>query len=113
MKKSMLVSTAAILISVASFAQSDFTSKNSRDTLKTSQTVKAYPDGVMMTEGTMKLVKNEVVTPLDAEITMSNGTKVSVSGTIIYKNKTQSMMKEGQHMDMNGVLTETKDLDKK
>jgi hypothetical protein len=113
MKKSILVGSAALLISMASFAQNDLAGKDLRDTVKIENTVQSHPDGVMMTEGTMKLVKNEVVTPMEAEITMSNGTTVSVDGTIITKDKTQTKMKEGQHMDMNGVITEMKDLEKK
>lgn len=113
MKKSILVGSAALLISIGSFAQSNLPVKTTRDTVINYPSIKAHPDGVMMTDGTMKLVKNEVVTPMDVEITMNNGTTVSVSGAIVYKDKTKSMMKEGQHMDMNGVITDMKDLEKK
>ena len=112
MKKSILVGTAALLISITSFAGSNLSEREYRDTVKINYTLPAHPDGVMMTEGTMKLVKDEVVTAMVVDITMLNGTIVSVDGTIVTKDKTQTMMKEGQHMDMNGVITEMKVKDK-
>jgi hypothetical protein len=83
MKKSILVSAAALLISAASFAQSDLVRKNPQDTVIVEGNQNKHTDGVMMTEGTMKLVRNEVISTMVAEITMNNGTVVSVDGTYV------------------------------
>jgi hypothetical protein len=109
MKKSILVGSAAILISMASLAQINEPGLNRMDTVKIDHPQQTHPDGVMMTDATMKLVKEGKVTPMTEEITMSNGTTVLVDGTIVLQDKTRTTLKEGQHMDMNGAITEIKD----
>lgn len=103
----------AILISLASFAQSDTLRPEPIDTVRLDINDKNHPDGVMMTSGTMKLVKSGVVTPMEKDIVMSNGTTVQPDGTIIKKDNSRMMLLEGQHMDMAGKISVIKDTGRK
>ena len=65
---------------------------------------KSHPDGVMMQNGKMVKLQNGKMTNLDNDMTMSNGTKVMSDGTYIKKDGTKMMLKEGQHIDMQGKI---------
>lgn len=122
MKKIILVS-AAVAITVGAYAQTDSTNKkmsppdvnNTLDNLDQNrditndqnQSVKNHPDGVMMQNGRMMRVKKGKVTPLDNDITMSNGTKIQRDGTWTEKNGSKMMLKEGEHIDMSGKMIHT------
>jgi hypothetical protein len=127
MKKLILV-FAVVAMTVGAYAQTDTTNSNinTPDISKTddglnqnmdmqdNQThvqnipVKSHPDGVTMQDGKMMKVKKGEMTVLDADITMSNGTKITKDGTCIDKDGTKMTMKEGQHIDMSGNATPLK-----
>ncbi len=108
MKKIILVSS-AFLFSVASFAQSDTTDRQLKmDTIKNQTRHDSHPDGVMMMNSKMMLVKSGEMTILEKEVTMTDGTKVMIDGTILRKDNTKMMLKEGQHIDMSGKITSMK-----
>jgi len=109
MKKSILLGSVFILVFMASFPQAQALRRDHQKSAVIAVSQQVHPDGVMMTGGTMKLVKDGVITAMETEITMSNGTSVLVDGTIIKKDKTRMMMQDGQHIDMAGVITEMKD----
>lgn len=68
---------------------------------------KLYSDGVIMQNGKIMKVKNGQMTLLqEKSITMGNGTKIMSDGTCIKKDGTKMTMKEGQHMDLSGNLTD-------
>jgi hypothetical protein len=67
-----------------------------------------HKDGVIMHNGKMMTVKNGQMSHFERDITMSNGTKIRSDGTCIYNNGKKSMMKEGQHMDMSGNISDMK-----
>ena len=74
----------------------------------------ALKDSLMtMKDGKMMIVKNGAWMAMDAEVTCTNGRKVSVDGTISKKDKKrkleEGMMidKDGQIMDKNGKLMDT------
>lgn len=75
---------------------------------------KSHPDGVIMQNGKMVKVQNGKMINLDDYMTMSNDTKVMSDGTYIKKDGTKMILKEGQHIDMQGKIIFIKtDKDKK
>ena len=65
---------------------------------------KSHPNGVMMQNGKMMLIKDGKMTTMENEIKMSNGTKVMANGSYMTENGKSMVMKEGQHMDMMGKM---------
>lgn len=113
MKKIILV-FAAIAISAGAFAQRDsmkreMSPRNMHNTqiqhLQSSRVDKSHPDGVMMQNGKIMMVKKGQMTTLDHDMTMSNGTKIMTDGSYTPKDGTTLQLKEGQHMDMSGNLS--------
>jgi len=117
MKKVIFVST-ALCFSLCLFAQTDPTKNkmyhDDKDHPRMTKEMnhqtgyKSFPDGVMMKNGKLMMLKTGKLTMMDHEMTMSNGTKIMSDGTIMKKNGTKMMMKEGQHMDMSGNMRNTK-----
>lgn len=117
MKKVIFVS-AALCFSMCLFAQTDSIKNkmNNRDNNDPKMTKvmnhqrvnQSFPNGVMMKNGKLMMVKNGKLTMMDHEMSMANGTKVMPNGTILKKDGTKMMMKEGQHMDMAGHTINTK-----
>ena len=112
MKKLILVFV-AIAITAGAYAQDGSTNRKmspqdlnntQKQNLQNNPVDKPNPDGVMMQNGKMMMVKNGQMTSLDHDMTMSNGTKIKSDGTCIKKDGTKKMMKEGQHMDMSGNM---------
>jgi hypothetical protein len=112
MKKVILL-FAAIAITAGAYAQTDSTNTklNSRDMnnnemhhMQHSPVHESHPDGVMMKNGKMMMVKDGQFTVLDHEMTMSNGTTVMADGTWTKKDGTKMKMNEGEHIDMDGKL---------
>jgi hypothetical protein len=112
MKKLILVFT-AILFSISSFAESDSTKvmkthkrvvTSKRVTSKTYTTHKAHPDGVMLVDGKAMMIKNGKMTKLESDVYLNNGTKVTPEGMCTDKTGTSMMMKEGEHLDMEGNM---------
>src|SRR5665647_1828043 len=112
MKKLILVFI-AIAITAGAYAQAGSTNRKmspqdlnntQKQNLQNNPVDKPHPDGVMMQNGKMMMVKNGQMTSLDHDMTMSNGTKIKSDGTCIKKDGTKKMMKEGQHMDMSGNM---------
>jgi len=74
----------------------------------------ALKDSLMtLKDGKMLIVKNGAWVALDAEVTCTNGRKVSVDGTVSKKDKKRKLEegmlidKDGQIMDKNGKLMDT------
>lgn len=65
----------------------------------------ADSDGVMMHDGKMMMMKRGKPTgPMENAMTMSNGTTVMVDGTVRTKDGSETHIKEGQMMMMDGHL---------
>lgn len=116
MKKVILL-FAAIAITAGAYAQTDSTNTklSPRDMnhkqiqhMQHSPVHESHPDGVMMKNGKMMMVKNGQFTALDHEMIMKNGTKVMADGTCTKKDGTKMLMKDGEHLDMSGNLTPSK-----
>jgi hypothetical protein len=111
MKKLIFV-CAALALSFGSFAQSD-TSKLiiiNHDATYQDQIDMSKVDGCMMKEGKMLMIKDSVLSPMTVPMTMKNGTKVMIDGLCVLENGTELRMKEGDHIDMAGVLHIRKDV---
>lgn len=62
-------------------------------------------DGVTMRDGLMMIMKHgKVAMPLDAAVTMTNGTVVSPDGTITLQGGKEFRMHSGEVMTMDGHL---------
>jgi hypothetical protein len=61
-------------------------------------------DGVMMKENKMMMMKDGKTMPMDSDVTLSDGTKVMKDGTVMKKDGTKMMMKNGDAMDMSGMM---------
>jgi hypothetical protein len=64
-------------------------------------------DGVMMQNGKMMMMKaGKAAGPMASDMTMSNGAKVMMDGTMIMKDGTRDQLKDGQMMMMDGKIME-------
>ena len=61
-------------------------------------------DHIMMKDGKVMMIMEGKSMPADKELTLSNGAKVSVDGTVTMKDGTKMMMKEGDMMSMAGEM---------
>jgi hypothetical protein len=67
----------------------------------------AEKDGVMMKDGKMwRLQDGKEIGRMDRETTMSNGTKVMMSGKMMMKDGKEMQLQEGQVMMLDGKLIE-------
>ena len=113
--KKMIIVSAAILLSFASFAQTDSTNNmmknNKMGNGMNHQAMmdKSHGDGVMMMNGKMMMEHSGKMTMMNHNMTMTNGTKVMANGTFIKKDGTKMMMKEGQEMNMSGKMMPMED----
>lgn len=104
MKKVIFVFS-ALAFSVAAFAQSDTVINKTQPVLIDSvQQDMSKVDGIMMTDGKMIIIKDSVSSPMIKQIIMGNGTKVNMDGMCFKMNGEKMKMKEGDHMDMRGIL---------
>jgi hypothetical protein len=72
--------------------------------------VETKEDVVMMKKGTMMLVRNGEMMPMDMVMTLSNGTRVAMDGTITMPDGTSRMMMDGEAMTMDGEMTTMADV---
>lgn len=61
-------------------------------------------DHIMMKDGKVMMMKEGKSMPLDKEITLTNGSKVAVDGTVTMRDGTKMTMKEGDMMTMDGAM---------
>lgn len=65
-------------------------------------TLKASNNRIIMVNGEMMVEKDGDITKMDKDLELSNGTKVSIDGTVEKKDGTNTMMRDGDSMMMNG-----------
>jgi hypothetical protein len=64
-------------------------------------------DGVMMRDGKMwRLQDGKEIGRMDRETTMTNGTRVMMSGKMVMKDGKEMQMQEGQTMMLDGKIME-------
>lgn len=67
----------------------------------------AEKDGVMMRDGKMwRLQDGKEIGRMDRETTMTNGTRVMMSGKMVMKDGKEVQMQEGQTMMLDGKMME-------
>jgi len=67
----------------------------------------AEKDGVMMRDGKMwRLQDGKEIGRMDRETTMTNGTRVMMSGKMVMKDGKETQLQEGQVMMLDGKLIE-------
>jgi len=67
----------------------------------------AEKDGIMMKDGKMwRLQDGKEIGRMDRETTMSNGTKVMMSGKMMMKDGKEMQLQEGQTIMLDGKLIE-------
>jgi hypothetical protein len=72
-----------------------------------SSVVAAEKDGVMMKDGKMwRLQDGKEIGRMDRETTMTNGTKVMMSGKMTMKGGKEMQMQEGQTIMLDGKMME-------
>jgi uncharacterized protein DUF6799 len=67
-------------------------------------------DAVMMKKGTMMVIRNGEMKPMDMVMTLSNGTRIAMDGTITMPDGTSRMMMDGEAMTMDGEMTTMADI---
>ena len=68
------------------------------------------PDVVMMRKGKMMLRRHGEWKPMEMVVNMSNGSKVTMDGTIMMPDGTSRMMMDGEAMTMDGEMTTVEDM---
>jgi hypothetical protein len=61
-------------------------------------------DHIMMIDGKVMMMKGGKSLPLDKELSLSNGAKVTPDGSVTMKDGKKMMMKEGEIMNMDGEM---------
>ena len=84
----------AVVILILSFVPTGFTADD-KEMMK---------DHIMMKDGKVMMIKEGKSMPMDKELTLTNGTKVTADGTVTMKDGTKTMMKEGDMMSMDGEM---------
>jgi len=120
--KNQILLISAMLITAGAYAQTDSTNRkifppeinkteddknqhNDRNRRsETDANDQAYVDGVRMEKGKLVMIKNGLVTSLDKDMTISNGTRGMRDGTYFKKDGSKLMLKEGQYINMSGKM---------
>lgn len=61
-------------------------------------------DGVMMKDDKVMVMKDGMSMAMEKEMMLSDGTKVMTDGTVMKKDGSKMMMKNGDAMDMSGMM---------
>ncbi len=67
-------------------------------------------DMVMMKSGTMMVVRNGEMSPMDMVMTLSNGTRIAMDGSITMPDGTSRMLMDGEAITMDGEMTTMEDM---
>jgi len=67
-------------------------------------------DMVVMKSGTMMVVRNDEMKPMDMVMTLSNGTRVMMDGTVEMADGTTRRLMEGEAMTLDGEMTTMEDM---
>ncbi len=108
MKKLLVLITACTICS-SIFAQDNMGKmKMSHSHKKKSMHSSSMKDCVMMEDGKMMVTKHGKDMMMDKDMTMTNGTMVMTDGTVKMKDGKTMMMKDGDHIYMNGKMGKMK-----
>lgn len=73
---------------------------------------KNHPNGYIFQDGELMKVKNGKMSPLDVDIKLINGTAIMKNGYYMKEGEEKMRFKEGEHIDMAGEITQTKNYKK-
>ena len=62
-------------------------------------------DMITMKDGQVMIIRNDGMTPLDDEITLSDGTRVITDGTIVMPDGSTRMLREDETITLGGEST--------
>ena len=110
MKKAVLL-ISALALSACLFAQEKMDPK--MDMGKNEQKMDMKTDHVMMMGAKMQMMENGKTMPMEKDMTLNEGTKVTKNGMVIKKDGTTATMKEGDMMDMDGKMGKMPNMRKK
>ncbi len=82
----------------------DKRNSNSVNQNRTDQSEDMDKDHIAMENGKMIAVIDGKIIPMDQNVTMKNGTECMTDGTCMLKSGKKIIMKNGDMMDMNGVM---------
>jgi len=111
--KKVLLAIAVAIITSGAYAQTNDQNSNKSQDIKNKNTLNKtnqpsdgynHPDGYMMQNGKIMMVKNGKMTLLEKDVTLSNGTIIMKDGSYLKKDGTKLNFKEGEHMDMTGNM---------
>lgn len=66
--------------------------------------MKSDTNKIIMKDGKMWMMENGMVRPLDSDIMLQNGDKVTTGGKVIKTDGAESMMKNGDAVSMEGTM---------
>jgi hypothetical protein len=95
--KKMLLSVFVITLSLGVFAQETQPQKKWKD----------Y-EGIMMKDSKMIVMKNGEKTELLQDTTLSNGTTITVDGTVKSSDGITTMLKDGEYVNSDGTISSKK-----
>ena len=121
MRKLALVSI-PVLLMISSYAQNASLSQKNYLTAKEAAEItdtdnakiinitetSQLPDGAMMSEGKMIWIRKGEEIEMKEFLIMRNGSRVMCNGVIFTKKGKMVTLKEGWHIDMNGVIKQIK-----
>lgn len=102
--KKILLAITAMIASAGAYAQSEQKPPVGPDSTVYQTPTQKYADGYMMKNGKMMSVKDQTLTLLKNDATLTNGTIIMSNGNYHKKGGTKMMFKEGQHMDLTGKM---------
>ncbi|UYZ62421.1 DUF6799 domain-containing protein [Hymenobacter weizhouensis] len=100
---------AALLLCAAAFTTQAQTKLPPRKPVAPRQKVvikgETMKDGFLMKEGKVMMTRDAHTSPLTAETSLVNGTKIGADGTVTMADGTSVMLKEGDYVSLTGRLT--------
>ena len=106
--KKVVLTIATVIFTLGAYAQSDTTKRSwdkSDNSYSSNSENQNHTDGYYFKDGKVVLVRNGKTTPLDREVTLTNGTKITDDGYYTEKGGTKMKFKEGEHIDLSGKRT--------
>ena len=74
------------------------------NTASKTQNMQQQKDYVIMKDGKIHLVKGGNITSLENDLTLTNGTTISTTGTVKSSEGTTLQLKEGEKLDLDGKM---------
>ena len=78
-----------------------------------SHTLQQSKDYIILKDGKINLVKGSNITPIESDMTLTNGTVISTNGSVKSSEGTTVLLKEGEKIDLDGKMIMKTDESKK